>query len=147
MSLIKSLLYDIHMFLLVIILVCSSLQYLSYETFHFSTRPPLRMAGFGKKGVQIFSSKKPTKFGSFGHFFFQKAHKKLTLWIPAIFLGRADKKWNVSIWHKNGLSTILATSELFIRNSGSWLVHKCLFLAVTPRLVNLGKLSGICIFH
>ena len=146
MFLIKSLLYDIHMFLLVIILVCSSLQYLSYETFHFSTRPRYGWRDLERKGFRFFLQRSLQSLDP-SDISFQKAHKKLTLWIPAIFLGRADKKWNVSIWHKNGLSTILATSELFIRNSGSRLVHKCLFLAVTPRLVNLGKLSGICIFH
>ena len=97
------------MFLLVIILVCSSLQYLSYETFHFSTRPLLRRGGFGKKGVRIFSSKKPTKFGSFGHFFPKGSQKTNPL--DLIFQRVPAKNWGFgfqpSFWGvriKSGMS-------------------------------------------
>ena len=75
--------------------------------FHFLSALSLRMAALNR-GVQIFSSKKPTKFvpfrqilqrcqtknEPFGLHFAKSTDKNLRVRIPVTF-GGADKKWNV----------------------------------------------------
>lgn len=102
--------------------------------FHFLSPLSLRMASLNR-GVQIFSSKKPTKFvpfrqilqrcqtknEPFGLHFEKSTNKNLRVRIPVTF-GGADKKWNVPYMHH---SWLLAGSGRLFSGSGIWPKEYC----------------------